>query len=259
MIKPMEVLLVGYGRMGKEVETVCAARGHRIVARVDPVAGDHQEVTADLADRADCAVEFSVADAVVANARRYGEFSLNAVVGTTGWYDDLETVEKIVRKRKTGYLYGSNFSIGARLFFRLVAEAVRMMNPFPEYDVAGLEVHHRRKKDSPSGTAREIARIILENSVRKTSVATDRLDRTIRENELHFASVRGGEFPGIHRVFFDSAADTVELSHTARNRSGFALGAVLAAEWLAAKRGLFTVDEFIGDLLAGVRNRAAAR
>jgi len=254
----MDILLVGYGKMGKEVETVCTARGHRVLARVDPVAGEQGEITAELAAEADCAVEFSVPDAVLANARRYGEFSLSAVVGTTGWHDELETVERIVKKGKTGYLYGSNFSIGAQLFFRLVAAAVRLMNPFPEYDVAGLEIHHKRKKDSPSGTAQEIARIIVENSLRKSSVVTEKLDRPIRENELHFASLRGGEFPGVHRVLFDSAADTVELTHTARNRGGFALGAVLAAEWLAGRRGFFRIDDFVDDVLAPDRSRTAA-
>lgn len=254
----MEILLVGYGKMGKEVEAVCTARGHKVLARVDPVSGEHGEITAELAAKADCAVEFSVPDAVVRNARRYAEFSLSAVVGTTGWYDELETVEKTIKKGKAGYLFGSNFSIGAQLFYRLVAAAVQLMNPFPEYDVAALEIHHRHKKDSPSGTAQEIARIIVENSLRKSSVTTEKLDRPIRENELHFASLRGGEFPGIHRVFFDSAADTVELTHTARNRGGLALGAILAAEWLAGKRGFFKIDDFVDDVLTPGRSRSAA-
>lgn len=255
MIRAMNFLLVGYGRMGKEVEAVCADRNHRIVAKVDPLTGNREEITAKAAADADCAVEFSSPDAVIGNARLYAGFGLNAVVGTTGCYDELETVKKIVGGRRTGYLYGSNFSIGAQLFFHLIAVAVKMVNPFPEYDIAGFEAHHRRKKDAPSGTAKEIARIILENSRRKSSLLGGIPDRDIRDDELHFPSMRVGEFPGLHKVFLDSAADTIELTHTARNRSGFALGAVLAAEWMKDRKGFYKVDDFINDLLAGKKSR----
>ena len=236
--------------MGKVIESILAERNHRVVARIDPVTGDGEELTPVLAEKADCAIEFTVPDAVVANARFYSEHALTAVVGTTGWFDELPTVENLVKKRKMAYLYGSNFSIGAQLFFRLVKSAALMVNPFPEYGMLGFEVHHKRKKDSPSGTALEIARIILENSQRKNALVTEKLDRPVKENELHFASLRGGEFPGIHKVFIDSAADTIELTHTARNRKGFALGAVLAAEWVQGRKGFYKVDDFIDDIIS---------
>ena len=170
-------------------------------------------------------------------------------LGTTGWYDKKDEVEDRVRQAKIGYLYGPNFSLGAHLFFRLVEEAAAVINPFQDYDISAYEIHHKRKKDSPSGTALKIADIILKSNTRKTNLVVDRLDRSIEEKELHFASVRGGENPGVHTVVLDSEADTIELVHRVRNRKGFALGAVLAAEWLVGKQGFFTVEHFIDEIL----------
>jgi 4-hydroxy-tetrahydrodipicolinate reductase len=251
----MDVLIVGYGQMGKEIEAVLGERNHRVVARIDPVTGEEEELTAEIAGKADCAIEFSAPDAVVANARYYSEYALSAVVGTTGWFDELETVKDLVKKKKMAYLYGSNFSIGAHLFFHLVKAAALMVNPFPEYDLLGFEIHHKRKKDSPSGTALEISKIILENSQRKSVLVTEKLDRPPKDNELHFASLRGGELPGVHKVLVDSAADTIEITHTARNRRGLAIGAVLAAEWFIGKRGMFKIDDFVNDILSGGNSR----
>ena len=247
----MRAVIVGYGSMGREVERVLAERGHTVAARVDaaPGRGDAPVLTSEVAAGADVAIEFSTADAVIGNARLYASFGLNAVVGTTGWQAKLDELKAIVAASSIGYLHGSNFSIGAHLFFSLVAHASRMLNPLPEYDILSWEVHHKRKKDSPSGTALSMAKVVTSNSTRKTKVVTGRLDRAIAPDELHVASVRGGEVPGIHTVLLDSLYDTVEITHSARSRGGFALGAVRAAEWLAGRKGLFEVTDFIGDLL----------
>jgi 4-hydroxy-tetrahydrodipicolinate reductase len=247
----MRIAIIGYGSMGREVEKAILERGHEVAARVDPArAGtDGARLTEEIARRCDMAIEFSHADAVLENAREYARFGLSAVSGTTGWYGKLDELRKIVGASKIGYLYGSNFSIGAHLFFALVAAATELANPCPEYDIMGWEVHHKRKKDSPSGTALTIARIITGQSERKKKVVTERLDRAPAPDELHFASVRGGEIPGTHTVLLDSAFDTIELTHRARSRGGFALGAVRAAEWLAEKRGVFEVNDFIQSLL----------
>ncbi len=241
----MNIALIGYGQMGKQIEAVAEERGHHIVTRVDPVGGDAEVLSEAAASEAEGAIEFSVPTAVLENIELYKRFKLNAVVGTTGWYDELETVKKIVESGDIGLLYGPNFSIGAHLFFKLVSQAARLSSPISEYDILGYELHHKKKKDSPSGTALSIARIILENNDRKTSLVTEKLDRAIEPNELHFASVRGGSLPGIHKVILDSEADTIELTHTARSRKGFALGAVMALEWLDGKRGLFNIEDFI--------------
>ncbi len=185
---------------------------------------------------------------------------MSVVTGTTGWYGKLEEVRKVVEGSKIGFLYGSNFSIGAHLFFALVAAATELSNPCPEYDIMGWEVHHKRKKDSPSGTALTLARIVTGKSARKKKIVTERLDRAPAADEMHFASVRGGEVPGTHTVLLDSAFDTIELTHRARSRGGFALGAVRAAEWLAGRKGFFEVNDFIGELLSnGAESRAASR
>jgi 4-hydroxy-tetrahydrodipicolinate reductase len=244
----MNIALIGYGQMGKQIETVAQERGHQIVTRVDPVGGDAATLSKAAADEADGAIEFSVPSAVSANVKMYNDFNLNAVVGTTGWYDELQRVREVVESGNIGLLYGPNFSIGAHLFFKLVSQASRLSSPIKEYDILGYELHHKKKKDSPSGTALSIARLIMENNDRKTSLVTEKLDRAIEPNELHFASVRGGSLPGVHKVLLDSEADTIELTHTARSRKGFALGAVMALEWLEGKRGLFNVEDFIGEI-----------
>jgi 4-hydroxy-tetrahydrodipicolinate reductase len=247
----MRVLIIGYGSMGREVEKVLLDRGHAVAARVDPAQkdADAKELTPELAGRADIAIEFSHAEAVLENAKRYAALGLSAVCGTTGWYGRLEELKGIVGKSKIGYLYGSNFSIGAHLFFALAAAATELANPCPEYDIMGWEVHHKRKKDSPSGTALSLAKIITTTSDRKKKVVVDKLDRAPAPDELHFASVRGGEVPGTHTILLDSAFDTIELTHRARNRGGLALGAVRAAEWLAGRSGVIEVSDFIQELL----------
>ncbi len=249
----MRIAIVGYGSMGREVEAALRARGHTVSARIDPAqeGADARTLTAEIAAASDVAIEFSSAEAVVENARAYAGFGLSAVTGTTGWYGKLGELSTIVRGSSIGYLYGSNFSIGAHLFFAIVAAAAELSNPCPEYDIMGWEVHHRRKKDSPSGTALTMAKLITARSTRKKKVVTERLDRAPAPDELHIASVRGGEVPGTHTVLLDSASDSIELTHRARGRGGFALGAVRAAEWLAGRHGLFEVGDFIKELLSG--------
>jgi 4-hydroxy-tetrahydrodipicolinate reductase len=251
----MNVAIVGYGGMGREVEAVLKDRGHQVTARVDPAqaGADARELTEGIARDSDVAIEFSHAGAVLENARTYARRGLSAVVGTTGWMSQLDELKKILEGGRIGYLYGSNFSIGAHLFFALAAAATELANPCPEYDLMGWEVHHRHKKDSPSGTALTLARIVTGKSTRKTKVVTEKLDRPPAPDELHFASVRGGEVPGTHTLLLDSAFDTIELTHRARSRGGFALGAVRAAEWLAGRKGLFEVNDFIREMLEGER------
>ncbi|MCD6122265.1 MAG: 4-hydroxy-tetrahydrodipicolinate reductase [Spirochaetales bacterium] len=247
----MKVILVGYGNMGREVEKILKERNHTITAKIDTadIEGTADALTESIASQADVAIEFSASHAVLPNAEKYSRLGLNAVVGTTGWYSSIDELKKILDKSSIGYLYGSNFSIGAQLFFKIVAYAARLTEPFPQYDILGYEIHHKRKKDSPSGTAHSIADIILKNNSRKKKIITEKLDRAVKKDELHFASVRGGEIPGIHTVLLDSYADTIQLTHSARNRGGFALGAVLAAEWLQGKSGIYTVNDFIDSIL----------
>ncbi|QEN05724.1 4-hydroxy-tetrahydrodipicolinate reductase [Thiospirochaeta perfilievii] len=246
----MNVMITGYGRMGREIENILIQRGHSIALRVDKGGyGDCTEVTADGLKGVDVVIEFSLPQGIENNIRLYAQSKTPVVIGTTGWDDKKDIIKDIILNNKSTLLYGSNFSVGAHIFFDLVSKAAGLINNTPEYDIMMLEYHHNKKKDSPSGTALTTAEKILKNNNRKEKIWTDKLDRAIDDNELHVASVRGGQIPGIHTVTLDSFADSIQITHNARNRSGFALGAVMASEWLQDKKGFFTVEDFIEELL----------
>ena len=236
--------------MGHEVETVLRSRGHSVRTRIDPVSedADLQELSADSINGLDMAIEFSLSGAVLSNAQIYATANVPAVVGTTGWDSDSQAVKKLYEESGS-YLWGSNFSIGAHVFFSLVEFGAGLISSLPQYDVMLQEIHHKQKKDSPSGTAITTAQRILNSHSGKTEIVTERLDRRPQLHELHVSSLRGGSVPGVHSVFLDSEYDTLEIRHTARNRGGFSLGAVLAAEWLLGKTGFFMIEDFIKDVL----------
>jgi 4-hydroxy-tetrahydrodipicolinate reductase len=237
--------------MGREVENVLAQRGHQVAGRVDPAdeAADHTAVTPDLLAESDVAIEFSLKEGVLDNARMYAETGTPAAVGTTGWTADREAVVRAVNAAGIGYVAGANFSVGAHLFLAVAARAAKLIGQIPDYDIMAFEVHHRRKADSPSGTALTLASRLLENLPRKQRIVTDKLSRRIEPDELHVASIRGGEIPGTHTVLVDSPFDTIEITHRARSRGGMAFGAVLAAEWVREKRGFYDVEDFVNDIL----------
>jgi 4-hydroxy-tetrahydrodipicolinate reductase len=248
----MKVLIVGYGNMGKEVEAVLQERGHSVSGRVDPHASgaDLPELTHESLEQSDVVIEFSLADSVIPNCRHYARSRTPAVVGTTGWYESADKAKEITEGSGIGYLYGSNFSIGAHLFFEMTKRLASIINPFSDYDIMMYELHHKHKKDSPSGTALNLGDAIIENCRRKTKPAVETLHREIEAEELHIGSVRGGSIPGTHTVIADSPADSLEITHRARSRKGFAAGAVGAAEWLVSRQGFFRVEDYISELLS---------
>ncbi len=247
----MKIALIGYGKMGKEVERVAKLRGHTICAIVDAAAAGatHKEIdsTGSCLKDAEVVIDFTVPSAVVQSIRKVTAARKNLVVGTTGWYDSITEAKQLVGAAGTGFIYSSNFSVGVNVFYKIVEAAARLINKVQDYDIFGYELHHSQKLDSPSGTAKSIAEILLKNISRKNQLQYGKLDRKINPEELHFASVRAGWIPGTHVVGFDSEADTLELKHTARSRAGFALGAVMAAEWVKGKKGFFTMNDFISD------------
>lgn len=259
----MKIGMIGYGKMGHMIAQAALMHGHEIVCAIDPFAkdascttGDPEEMKTCLLDSgAEGAIEFSHPSSVFGNIRTLVPTGIPLVVGTTGWHDRLSEVRAAVDEHGSSLLYSSNFSIGVNLFYRIVSEAARLMAAFDEYDVALFESHHNQKADSPSGTALDLAKRVMDNMPRKTRLVTDCFVRKPEPDELHLSSVRVGAVPGTHTVWFDSAADTIELTHTARNREGFALGAVRALEWLAApdssgakKLGIFTMKDVFNDL-----------
>ncbi len=247
----MKIAIVGYGKMGREVEAAAAERGHGVFSTVDPSSGEYRSMQREAIEGADGIIEFGLPEGIIERITLAAEHRVPMIVGTTGWQEQLQEAENVVKARKAALLYGSNFSIGANLFFRLVSAAAEMINPFEDYDVMLAEYHHKNKSDSPSGTALSLAGRIIDASTRKEKIVIDPLQRRIEDNELHVASVRGGSIPGIHQVTIDSPSDSIELTHSARNRRGFAVGAVRALEWLIGRTGFYSADDFFDDLLTG--------
>ncbi|RPI02979.1 MAG: 4-hydroxy-tetrahydrodipicolinate reductase [Calditrichaeota bacterium] len=239
----MNIALIGYGRMGKEVERQAQDRGHAITAVFD--VGD-QFCSESNCHGADVLISFVTADVVIPNLTSIAKMGLPVVEGTTGWFDSLETAKKIP---DLTMIYSANFSVGVYQFIRLVGLAAEMMGSLPEYDCCIHEFHHRGKVDSPSGTAKQLARVILENLAHKEYPLYDTSHGMIDQKALHVTSTRFGRVPGTHQVGFDSPADEIVLSHVAHGREGFALGAVRAAEWLIGRRGIFSMDDLMNDIL----------
>lgn len=244
----MKIALIGYGKMGKLIEEIALKEKLSVVSKIDPKLKTSEINEKNLCG-ADVCIDFSAPHIVLENIKKLAKLNQTIVVGTTGWYDQLDTVKELVLLHNIGLLYAPNFSIGVNLYLKMVAHAALLANKFEEYDVAGFEVHHREKKDSPSGTAKSIAETLTKYIDRKKSITYEMKDGLIASSELHFASLRAGFNPGQHNVTFESAADTISLTHQARNREGFAKGAIIAAKWLLNKKGLYTIDDLMEDYI----------
>lgn len=238
----MKIALIGYGNMGQEIDRLVQEGGvDKIVSISYKTEKEQLDITG--IKKADVAIDFTSPEIIIPSIKKIASLGIPIVVGTTGWYDQLLQVEKIVKEAHIGLIYGKNFSVGANIFFQVVGEASKLFSKHKNYDVAGFEMHHIGKKDSPSGTAKKLATVIMENFPKKKTLETGRLDRQIREDELHFASIRAGRNFGHHEVIFDSPADEVKLSHTAHGRRGFAEGAVLAGSYIIDKKGVFAFED----------------
>jgi 4-hydroxy-tetrahydrodipicolinate reductase len=261
----MNIAIIGYGKMGKMIEQSAREQGHTITAIVDPLISEsssllgtwmyHTVGEADCIDEADAAIEFTQPATAAANIIALAERRIPVVAGTTGWYGQMDEVRRAVEAAESSLIWSSNFSMGVNLFYRVAWYAAQLVNAFPEFDVGGFEAHHNKKLDSPSGTAKTLVEGVLSRIERKREAVWETLNRQPNSEELHFPSLRIGAAPGQHSLFFDSPADTIEISHTARNREGFASGALRAAQWLTGpgaegkRRGIFTIDEMLMDIL----------
>lgn len=235
----LKIVLLGYGKMGQSVEHIANMRNHKIVAKIDPQC---PEASFELS-HADVIIDFTRPESVLANVKKFAPLGKNIVMGTTGWYEHLPEIKQIIKEENIGFFYSPNFSVGVNIFLKIVEEAAKLINHYPEYDIAGIEYHHNQKKDAPSGTAKAIAEKLLKNITRKKQVCYDMVNREIKGDEIHFPSLRTGTFPGTHTVIFDSQVDSINVTHTAKTREGFALGALLAAEWLKGKKGIYTMED----------------
>lgn len=241
----MKIALLGYGKMGQIIEQFAQERGHEITLKI--TIDNLEDLTKENLKKADVAIDFSTPDSVLNNIYQCFEADLPVVVGTTGWYGKLQEVKNDCLSGNKSLLYGSNFSIGVNLFFQVNKVLAKLMRNYPVYDVQVDEIHHTQKLDSPSGTAITIAEGIIDNVGRKKEwinelVGTD-VEAFPKQDQLLIESHRIESVPGTHTVIYSSEVDEIEIKHTAHNRAGFALGAVIAAEWLQNKQGFFSVAD----------------
>ncbi len=241
----MKIVLLGYGKMGQLIEKFAVKRGHEVVLIVDE--HNRAEITVDDLAEADVAIDFSTPHAALDNISLCFDADLPIVVGTTGWYEHLEEIKETCLQSDQALLYGSNFSIGVNIFFHINRMLAKAVAPYKQYDVQVEEIHHIHKLDAPSGTAITIAEGIIENNNSKTSWVNDLVgggeEVIAKPDEVLIESLRIEEVPGTHTVLYSSEVDQIEFKHTAHNREGFALGAVVAAEWLHQKKGFYQVTE----------------
>ncbi len=231
----MRIALLGYGKMGKLIESIALREGWEVDPKLDiPENAEGSGITAASMDGVDVAIEFSQPESVVSNIEALARVGVNVVVGTTGWSDQRAKVESIVRDAGIGLIHGANFSLGMNLFFEIVGYASRLVGMLPQYDAYLSEEHHRAKKDAPSGTALNLL---------------DLMRPHLSNPNPSVACVRAGWIPGTHVVGFDSEADTITLEHRARSRQGFAEGAVLAARWIAGKKGFYDFRQVFREIV----------
>jgi len=230
----MKIALLGYGKMGQVIEKIALKRGHEIVLKKS------SNDTFDGLENADVAIDFSAPDAAVTNISTCLNSNMPVISGTTGWLENYDKMVSLCNERQGAFIYGSNFSLGVNIFFELNNHLAKVMAKFSQYKVEMEEIHHTQKLDAPSGTAITLAKGIIDNS----DYSSWALENA-KEDEILIDAKRIEGIPGTHSVFYNSEIDSIEIKHTAHNREGFALGAVIAAEWIVGKRGIFTMKDVL--------------
>jgi 4-hydroxy-tetrahydrodipicolinate reductase len=236
----MKLALIGYGKMGKEIEKIALDRGHKIELIID--VNNQDDLTVENLKKCDVAIEFTIPDSAVNNYYKCFEAGIPAVSGTTGWLSKKEDVHNKCKETNGTFFYGSNFSVGVNLFFELNKTLARLMGTRPEYSPEMTEVHHTQKLDAPSGTAISLAEDLIEEH---PEIAKWEKEIKNADNELPIKSERRGEVPGIHTIKYDSDVDYIEITHSAKSRKGFALGAVLAAEYSLNHKGILSMKDML--------------
>jgi 4-hydroxy-tetrahydrodipicolinate reductase len=230
----MKIALLGYGKMGQVIERIALERGHEIVLKKD------EFNTYDGLSNADVSIDFSVPTAAVANISNSFQANVPVISGTTGWLEHYDEMLALCKEKNGGFISSSNFSLGVNIFFELNEYLAKIMSKLDSYSVEMEEIHHTQKLDAPSGTAISLAKGVIENS----SYTNWTLENP-EPNQIHIETKRIGTVPGTHTVTYNSAVDAIEIKHTAHNREGFALGAVIAAEWIVGKHGVFTMKDVL--------------
>lgn len=238
---PLVIALIGYGKMGKAIEEIALQRGHSILFKID--IDTINEFTKENLQRCDVAIEFTSPHSAVQNIITCLNAGVPVVSGSTGWLEKWESVKQVCEEVNVGLVYASNYSVGVNIFFEINKRLAQLMNPHTDYDVSMVEIHHTEKKDAPSGTAITLAEQVLENVSRKKQWINE---AGVNPHELSIISERIDPAPGTHKVIYSSPIDDIEIIHTAHNRKGFATGAVLAAEFIKDKKGIYSMKEVLG-------------
>ncbi len=235
----MKIALIGYGKMGREIERIAQDRGHEIVARID--VNNQEDFESDAFRSADVAIEFTVPSVAINNYRRCFNAGVKVVSGTTGWLEHLPEIKQACDEGHT-FFYASNFSLGVNVLFAVNSYLAKIMSEFPDYSVRMKEIHHIHKLDAPSGTAITLAEGVMENI---PSLTSWELGTEPKAGIIPIESVREGEVPGYHEVLYDSEVDTITIAHNTKSRKGLALGAVVAAEYTASNNGFLTMKDML--------------
>ena len=232
----MKIALLGYGKMGQTIEKIAINRGHEIVVIVDEKTKDYDITLADVA------IDFSIPTVAVNNISNCFNNGVPVVSGTTGWLSEYDKMTALCHEKNSGFIYASNYSLGVNIFFELNQQLAKMMKNLSQYNVTMEEIHHKQKLDEPSGTAITLAEAVIEH----TKYSGWEVDKATEEINIPIKAIRSPEVPGTHTVNYTSDVDSIEIKHTAHNRQGFALGAVIAAEWLVGKQGVFSMRDVLG-------------
>lgn len=236
----MKIALIGYGKMGKTIEKIAVERGHEIVSRID--IDNLEEFDSEAFKSAAVAIEFTRPETAISNIRKCFAAKVPVVCGTTGWSKDIEAVKLEMMQADATLFWASNFSLGVNIFFAVNKYVAKIMNQFPDYNVAMTEIHHTQKLDAPSGTAITLAEGILENIDRKTAWTNEHENMP---TDIAITAIREGEVPGTHSIYYTSEVDTISITHEAKSRQGFAFGAVVAAEFTAGKKGFLSMNDML--------------
>ncbi len=236
----MKIALIGYGKMGKTIERIARERGHEIVSVID--VDNLDDFDSEAFKSADVAIEFTIPKVALSNYRRAFASGVAVVSGTTGWTEELPQLKKEIEEASNTLFWSSNFSLGVNIFMAVNKYLAKIMNEFPNYNVEMTEVHHTQKLDTPSGTAITLAEGILENMDRKTTWTKETENKP---EDMAIKSIRKGQIPGIHTIRYESEVDSIEITHDAKSREGFALGAVVAAEFTAGKKGFLGMNDLL--------------
>jgi 4-hydroxy-tetrahydrodipicolinate reductase len=236
----MKIALIGYGKMGHMIEEIAIQRGHEVVLKID--VNNPQDLNKETISKADVAIEFTNPESAFQNVMKVLEFGVPVVSGSTGWNNKLDEARNYCKQNNGSFLHASNFSVGVNIFFEVNKLLAKMMSSQPEYDVTMREIHHTAKKDAPSGTAVTLAEQVLSNLLRKKNWVNQPAET---REQLSIISERIDPAPGTHYVKYSSEVDDIEIIHTAHSRKGFALGAVLAAEFITDKKGIFSMQDVL--------------